>query len=143
MINVRRAVKSDARKIAQAEKQYIDCPWTEKQISEEIDNPSVRFFVAEENGEFVGYLSGVVTCDECEVSNIAVSENFRRRGIGKMLFAALEDCLNRIGVRQMFLLVRDGNSAAQGLYCKIGFNVVGKRKNYYQGQDALIMRKIL
>ena len=143
MITVRTAVKSDGKRIAQAENRYIDCPWTEEQITEEIDSPNTFFLVAEENGEFVGYLSGVTACDECEVSNIAVDERFRRRGAGVMLFEELEQRLKEARINQVFLLVRDGNIAAQGLYEKIGFKVVGKRNNYYQGRDALIMRKYL
>ncbi|MBI5082433.1 MAG: ribosomal-protein-alanine N-acetyltransferase, partial [Chloroflexi bacterium] len=39
------------------------------------------------------------------------------------------------------LEVRAGNKIAQNLYCKFGFEEVGRRKNYYRdnGEDALLM----
>ncbi|MDE6618875.1 MAG: ribosomal protein S18-alanine N-acetyltransferase [Clostridiales bacterium] len=138
-VTVRKAEHSDAHNIAAAEQAYIDCPWTENQIVEEISSGAV-FLVAEANGEFCGYVSGEVTADECEISNIAVVEQYRRMGVGKTLLASLLNELTVRGVHSVFLLVRDGNVSATALYQSLGFTRVGRRKNYYKGKDALIMR---
>lgn len=138
-VTVRKAERRDAPYIAAAELAYIDCPWTESQIEGEIASGAV-FLVAEIDGEFCGYVSGEVTVDECEISNIAVIEKYRRRGIGKILLASLINELDVRGVRNVFLLVRDGNAPAIALYKSLGFIRVGQRKNYYKGKDALIMR---
>lgn len=138
-VTVRRAVSSDAKAIAAAERAYIDCPWTESQIAEEIDSGAV-FLVAETAGRFCGYVSGEVAFDECEISNIAVEEGFRRQGIGKLLLNELIAELKTKHVKSVFLLVRDGNIPAIMLYTSLGFSRVGLRKNYYKGKDALIMR---
>lgn len=138
-IAVRKAERSDAPNIAMAEQAYIDCPWTESQIAEEIDGGAV-FLVAESEGEFCGYVSGRTVDDECEISNIAVVEKYRRQGIGKTLLSSLLTELTVRGVHSVFLLVRDGNVPATALYQSLGFIRVGLRKNYYKGKDALIMR---
>ncbi|MCH5155690.1 MAG: ribosomal protein S18-alanine N-acetyltransferase [Clostridiales bacterium] len=138
-ISVRRAEKADAPIIAQAERAYIDCPWTEGQIEQEIDGGAV-FLVAEIDGEFCGYVSGEVTADECEISNIAVTEAHRRKGVGKTLLTALLSEISARNVKSVYLLVRDGNTPAIMLYQSLGFTDVGRRKNYYKGKDALIMR---
>ena len=139
MITLRKAQKPDAKSIAALEQASIDCPWTESQIAEEIDSGAV-FLVAENNGEFCGYVSGEITCDECEISNIAVEVAHRRKGVGKALLTELLNELNRLEVKNVFLLVRDGNVPAISLYTSLGFTRVGLRKNYYKGKDALIMR---
>lgn len=139
MITVRKAEKSDAKYIAALEQSCIDCPWTESQIASEIDSDAV-FLVAESNGAFCGYVSGEVTCDECEISNIAVESLYRRMGVGKALLSALLSELTRRDVKSVFLLVRDGNIPAISLYNSFGFTQVGQRKNYYKGKDAQIMR---
>lgn len=139
MITVRKAERTDAPKIAALEQACIDCPWTESQIAEEIDSDAV-FLVAESDGEFCGYVSGEVTCDECEISNIAVVNTHRRKGVGKLLLTALLSELKEKNVRSVFLLVRDGNVPAISLYIGLGFAKVGLRKNYYKGQHAQIMR---
>ena len=138
-VTVRRAVNADAKAIAAAERAYIDCPWTEGQIAEEIDSGAV-FLVAEADGKFCGYVSGEIAAGECEISNIAVTEECRRQGVGKMLLNKLLAELVAKNVNCVFLLVRDGNIPAIMLYTGLGFSAVGKRKNYYKGKDALIMR---
>ena len=140
MIAIRRATAVDAHKIAEAEAKYIDCPWSLSQVQEEIDNPSALFLVAEFDGGVVGYLSGVIAADECEVSNIAVDEAYRRKGIASKLFCAFTEELKRLEVSSVFLLVREGNIPAIMLYERQGFLHMGKRPRYYKGGDALIMR---
>ena len=140
---VRRALLSDAPSIAAAEREYIDCAWNEKQIADEILDTAAVFLTAERDGEFVGYLSGSIAVDECEISNIAVLPQYRRLGAGKALFDAMLKELVSRGVRSVFLLVRTDNAPAVGLYRKLGFAEVGMRPRYYKGQDAAIMRKNL
>ena len=140
MITLRTAVLADAPIIAKAESKYIDCPWTERQIADEIGSSGSVFFVAECDGEFCGYVSCNVALDECEINNIAVEQRFRRRGAGKMLLNGLICELASRGVKSVFLLVRDGNAPAIGLYNSLGFTQTGLRKNYYKEKDALIMR---
>jgi ribosomal-protein-alanine N-acetyltransferase len=45
------------------------------------------------------------------------------------------------GCTQFWLEVRASNSAARSLYEKLGFEVLGVRKNYYERprEDALVM----
>ncbi len=140
---VRSALPTDAQSIAAAEREYIDCAWTVGQILDEIQSASSVFLTAEQDGAFVGYLSGCIAADECEISNIAVLPQYRRRGAGVMLFGELFAELARRGVKTAYLLVRTDNAPAIALYEKLGFARVGVRPRYYKGQDAAIMRKIL
>jgi ribosomal-protein-alanine N-acetyltransferase len=49
--------------------------------------------------------------------------------------------LERKGVHEFFLEVREGNMAAIRLYQQFGFEKIGKRKKYYAetNEDALVM----
>lgn len=137
-MTVRRATAADVANIHAAERAYIDCPWTAEQISSEIGDPTAVFLVAEDGG-FLGYISGKITLDECEIGNIAVEAGARRRGVGSTLMIAfLKQCEER-GVTRTVLQVRSDNAAALRLYEKCGFTVVGERKGYYQGKNAYIM----
>ncbi|MCH5163231.1 MAG: ribosomal protein S18-alanine N-acetyltransferase [Clostridiales bacterium] len=137
----RAATAADAAQIASMMERYVDCPWTEAQVKAEIENENALFFVADLGGKTIGFLSGVCAADECEISDIAVEDQYRRRKIGTSLFNLLLSGARARGVRSTFLLVRADNTPAKNLYEKLGFNAVGERKGYYNGTDAVIMRR--
>jgi [ribosomal protein S18]-alanine N-acetyltransferase len=75
------------------------------------------------------------------IGTLAIKPGFRQRGIGQQLLAeALRVCIQR-GAQSAMLEVRAGNKAAQALYRKFGFEVLGLKEAYYQDtqEDALIM----
>ena len=97
-----------------------------------------KYLVAKENERIVGYIGIEDISGERHIINTAVHPDVRRRGIGKKL---VESILNDQDV--FFLEVRISNLAAQSLYKKYGFAIVGTRKNYYSnnGEDAHIMKR--
>lgn len=92
-----------------------------------------------------GFLSGRVSARELHVNNIGVHETARRRGIGNALMAAAFNAGRRQGAVLAILEVRAGNTAAQSLYRRFGFAVVGRRRQYYRdpAEDALLMNAAL
>jgi [ribosomal protein S18]-alanine N-acetyltransferase len=93
----------------------------------------------------VAYIASRVSADELHINNIGVREESRRRGLGAALLGeALEEGARR-GARLAVLEVREGNAAAQALYMRFGFEVVGRRRDYYRSpvEDALVMTKPL
>ena len=92
-----------------------------------------------------GFIVARVTADEVHINNVAVRAGSRGRGLGGMLLAAALDRARRAKARTAVLEVRAGNRAAQGLYAKHNFVVVGRRRNYYKTppEDALVMTAAL
>jgi ribosomal-protein-alanine N-acetyltransferase len=91
------------------------------------------------------FLVSRIVADELHVNNIAVRPAYRRQGIGSALLMKVLDVGARKGARFAILEVRDSNKSAQALYASQGFEVVGRRKDYYVNplEDALIMRATL
>ncbi len=140
-VTYREARSDDAAQIAGIMARCIDCPWTEAQVREEIENVAAPFFVAEADGAVVGFLSGVCAADECEISDIAVAPEYRRQKVATRLFELLTERLKAARAATAFLLVRADNAPAICLYKKLGFKEVGLRRGYYGGgADAAIMR---
>jgi N6-L-threonylcarbamoyladenine synthase len=72
--------------------------------------------------------------------NIAVSDERRRRGLGRRLLIAASEQAAALGARRLTLEVREGNASAIALYESAGMRGVGVRPGYYgTGEDALIM----
>lgn len=91
--------------------------------------------------QILGYVASRFTADELHINNIAVRPAFRRCGVGSALLSAVLAEGKRRNMRASLLEVRAGNKAAQELYSRLGFQVTGRRRNYYQApkEDALIM----
>lgn len=92
-----------------------------------------------------GFLSARVSAQELHVNNIGVHDAARRRGIGNALMQTAVATAAGWGARAAILEVRAGNVAAQALYRRYNFEVVGRRRQYYREppEDALLMRATL
>jgi len=79
--------------------------------------------------------------DEAHISTIAVTPEYRGRGIGELLLIAMIDTSQELDAKLVTLEVRKSNETAQALYRKYWFEIVGERKRYYSdnGEDAWIM----
>ena len=62
----------------------------------------------------------------------------------QLLDAGLDELTAR-GAEEVFLEVRESNTAAQALYLGAGFRPVGQRSGYYRNprEDALVLRSPL
>lgn len=89
----------------------------------------------------VGFSGIWMMTDEAHITNIAVSEAYRRRGIGELLLIATIDLSREIKATSMTLEVRASNTLAQSLYSKYGFDRTGIRPGYYldNREDAILM----
>ena len=83
--------------------------------------------------------------DEGDLNLLAVQAEYRRKGIAARLVKELEIQAKRLGIRCYTLEVRTGNASAIAFYTRLGFEQVGRRKNYYVKpvEDALLLRKLV
>jgi len=96
------------------------------------------FLVAEEDSKVLGYVVAQRDQDRAHVLSIAVREDYRRRHVGSKLMRALFKTLRMNGIGSIILEVRESNSAAKGLYQKLGFQPVGGLSRYYEdGEDGV------
>ena len=91
--------------------------------------------------QIVGYIVARETAGELHINNVAVRDQYRRRGYGALLLGRVLDEARKRGATAAFLEVRSGNSTAQALYQKCGFKAIATRPNYYTDprEDAVVM----
>ncbi len=139
---IRRMNPADIPVVSELEAQNFSMPWSEKGFSDALKQPDNIFLVAEmDDGTVTAYCGLYSSIDEGEITNVAVSESVRRKGIG---FAVVNEMLCQAaeqGIRKIFLEVRQSNLGARRLYEKSGFVDCGVRKNFYQRprEDAVVM----
>jgi ribosomal-protein-alanine N-acetyltransferase len=91
--------------------------------------------------EIAGFIMARLIADELHVNNVAVRMQFRGYRVGSMILRTTLEQARRRGTSVARLEVRAGNQAAQALYRRCGFEIDGRRKNYYRQptEDALLM----
>ena len=95
--------------------------------------------IASQNG-FVVYRQ---TLDEAEIITIGVAPEARRTGIAVAMLGIIEGELKKNGVKNIFLEVAEDNRPARQLYSSNGYVEIGVRPKYYDGVDAIMMKKEL
>jgi [ribosomal protein S18]-alanine N-acetyltransferase len=95
--------------------------------------------------ELAGFIVSRLIAGDLHVNNVAVRAEFRRQGIAAQLLGAVLSWARGRGAGMAMLEVREGNEAAQALYSRCGFRIVGRRRGYYRWplEDALLMSATL
>ena len=118
-------------------------PWSRRIFEDSLANENTSALIAQApDGSLLGYLFFTVVLDEGGVDNIATAPGARRQGVGRALMEAFHRRAAAMGAAYLLLEVRPSNTGAAALYEKLGYQIVGRRKNYYEHpkEDAIIMR---
>jgi len=139
-VDIREMTRGDIPSVAALEAAVYDQPWPPRVFFDELATDN-REYVVMTNGDsrIIGYGGLLVFDEDAHITTLAVAPEARGRQLGKRLMLALVDEALGAGARHLTLEVRLSNSPAQGLYELFGFAPVGKRKNYYKDEDALVM----
>lgn len=97
-----------------------------------------------EDEKLIGYICCMTVLDEASINNFAVLPQKQGEGIGTALLKGLILLLKEKAMVKLWLEVRVSNSGAYGLYKKMGFEDIYRRKDYYQApvEDAYILELV-
>lgn len=140
---IRKMCDADVKYVAEIEKLCFVHPWSEQSIRDEMDKENSVFLMAFEGENPIGYVGLSVVFDEGYMGNLAVVKAYRKKGVGRALMNELiNDCI-KLNLAFATLEVRESNTPAVNLYKSLGFEEVGRRKNYYKEpfEDALLLTK--
>jgi len=120
--------------------------WSRQSYQDELADTELRhYLVAERDGQVVGSAGLLAIGETAQILTVGVLPAARRQGIGEQLVQALVAEASRRRAIEVLLEVRIDNAAARQLYAKLGFEVIGTRRGYYeQGRvDAVVMRRAI
>lgn len=145
---IRRMRESDLAAVRAIEALSFSNPWSDNTFRGEIQNTAVSFpmVVVRRPGEtVVGHIVYWQIRDDVQVNNVAVHPDCRGLGLGEALMRYAIDRTREAGAAFMTLEVRQSNAPALALYKKLGFEVMGVRKNYYAkpDEDAYVMALVM
>lgn len=142
MITYRRMTAADVDTVYAIELATFPTPWTLDSFHYEMrENQYAHYIVAEDETEIIGFCGMWLVIDAAQITNVAVVESARGKGIGEALMKEAIRVAREAEMEVMSLEVRVTNVVAQNLYRKLGFQNGGIRKGYYtdNGEDALVM----
>ncbi|HEY3397911.1 MAG TPA: ribosomal protein S18-alanine N-acetyltransferase [Armatimonadota bacterium] len=136
VVIVRPAEERDLEAIVAIEEACFALPWPASVLREDIlENRIALYLVAELEGQVAAYLGGWFYDIEFHVGSVATAPQFRRRGLGELLMLLVLQRVPLCGTELALLEYRISNTAAGGLYNKLGFEKVRIRRRYYTDND--------
>ena len=138
--SIREMTRGDIPAVAALEVEMYDQPWPPRVFFDELATDNREYLVVTNSDSgIIGYGGLLIADEDAHITTLAVAPEARGRQLGKRLMLALVDQALGVGVRHLTLEVRLSNSSARGLYELFGFAPVGRRKGYYDDEDALVM----
>lgn len=127
--------------ILEIERRVNTAPWSERSFRNELNHEHGVFLATIAEGRVIGYGGFWMVVDEAHITTVAVSDEFRRQGIGMRLMIELLERAKKNGMACSTLEVRASNEAAIKLYEKLGYVSSARRRAYYPDnkEDANVM----
>lgn len=141
MLTLQPLTGEDIETVSKIEAACFSMPWSAKALAQVLEDPHSLYVTAKEDGVIVGFCGVTDICGDGEINNVAVSEEYRGKGIAQAMLSYLCQKGEERGIVNFTLEVRAGNQAAIHVYEKSGFVSVGLRPGFYDRpkEDAMIM----
>lgn len=124
---------------------FPDNKWSVKEFTSLLQGPGVHAMIVSQHQKPAGFLLWRQAADEAEILTMCILPDDRSKGLASRLLKNFFNKAKSHDIRQTFLEVNENNNPAVRLYEKNRFEIVGRRKGYYdvkgaEKQDALIMK---
>lgn len=134
---------SDLDSISNILETEFDDFWNYNILKSELEDSNSLYIVCKQNDKIIGFAGITIILDIAELNNIVIKKSHRGKGYSSLLLSRLIDIAYDNKCIQLNLEVANKNLIAINLYKKFNFEKVGLRKNYYNGQDAILLTKKL
>ncbi|MBD3949976.1 ribosomal protein S18-alanine N-acetyltransferase [Tuanshanicoccus lijuaniae] len=117
--------------------------WSVEQSEADFANEYSEYYCLVDKEMVLGYVGLHHVLDEASINHVYIQPDYRQQGLAHALINFVLTQLAYRQVKHLFLEVRANNQAAIRLYEASGFELLGRRNNYYQHpvEDALIYQK--
>jgi len=145
---IRAMTLADLDAIMQIERQAFKYPWSRHMYLVDLQQNRMASYLVvylPNSGDdavppVLAYGGFWLMVDEAHIATVASHPEWRGCGLGQYLMLGLLEQAMARGAVSSTLEVRVGNLAARTLYEKLGYELRGARRHYYEdGEDAIIM----
>lgn len=141
-LTIRRMESDDFDAVLENETRSYQFPWT-RGIFADCLRTGHECWVLDEGGDVIGHGVLSLVAGEAHLLNVCIRRDLQGKGHGRDLVCRMLDTAKRRNAEVVFLEVRPSNRAACQLYESLGFNEIGRRKDYYPAANGHEDAKVL
>ncbi len=142
LLELRPLTIKDLDRVVELDQLCLGGFWSRQSYAQELDHPHHTLLVLATVDQVLGCGVTWGIGDELHVVLLMVHPHYRRQGLAGILLCRLLQLAQQRGDRQWATLeVRASNTAALNLYQQFEFQLVGRRRYYYDNprEDAIIL----
>jgi len=146
MVTIRKAILNDLAQIFDLEKKIFTPAFSHEDLHRELTkNPYSLTTVLLEQEKIIGFSILWTLFEQAQIVQIAIDNDFRNRGYGKLLMENMICNAKQKGCEFISLEVRVSNNDASNFYNRFHFKKATIRKNYYKdpSEDGILMWRSL
>ncbi len=141
-VHIRWMIRRDMADALDIENDGFEFPWSEDDFIRCLRQRNCIGMVAEQEDRVVGFMIYELHKTRLHLLNLAVSKDYRRRGVGAQMLAKLTAKLSTQRRTRILLEVRETNLPAQVFFRTLGFRAVSVLRDFYDDttEDAYLMQ---
>jgi len=141
-VHIRWMIRRDMADALEIETDGFEFPWSEDDFIRCLRQRNCIGMVAEQEDRVVGFMIYELHKTRLHLLNLAVSKDYRRRGVGAQMLAKLTAKLSTQRRTRILLEVRETNLPAQVFFRAQGFRAVSVLRDFYDDttEDAYLMQ---
>ena len=141
-VHIRWMIRRDMPEVLDIESENFEFPWSEADFIRCLRQRNCIGMVSEYDEHVAGFMIYELHRNRLHILNFAVSEGFRRRGVGRQMVEKLINKLSPQRRNRIQLEVRETNLAAQLFFRDLGFRAVAVLRDFYDDttEDAYLMQ---
>ncbi len=141
--SLRQASIKDLDAIYELQSDYNHLILSKNSLKDELESDLSYYLIAEAKDKVIGSIGINILVDHADITMVITKKDSTNLGIGTALLNNVIAKCKQLKLENIFLEVRNSNTAAIHLYEKVGFANISTRKNYYSDthEDALIYVK--
>ncbi len=112
--------------------------WTAEEFGNLYEQNNVVSFGCFDKKKPIGMSFGWLAGGDFELLTIAILPDYRKQGLANQLLEHTGKRAKELGAHRMLLEVSVNNAPAHALYAGFGFEIIGRRTQYYRHPDGTI-----
>lgn len=141
MIKINRVGVEHLDRLSEIDNNNFDDPWTKEMLKNELEHENSEYYAIFNDDEILGFCGGWYVVDEYQINKIVIDKPHQNKKLGQLFLVYIMELYKMKNAKRATIEVRESNKRAYKVYIKAGFDVSGRRENYYQnnGETAYVM----